>query len=90
MKKITIDGVEYYYFIHGETSHTYFYTKKEYEAKKYCFFGKKITKTKNVYQFMICLDIESPYNSKSNIQTAINRELEVLKRKEEIQRGEII
>ena len=58
--------------------------------KKYLLFGETITEIKPKLIFELMLDIESPYKTKAEIRALIIKQLELLDRKGEIERGEII
>ena len=103
MKEILINGEKWWYKItnysYGEYGmftqpETSFY-KEPYKiktSKKYVFFGplieEKIQNDNAV--FSIPLDVRNPSNSKEKIKEAIDKELAILKRRKEIQNGEII
>lgn len=102
-KEIIIDGVKWWYL---NTSHSYgeygayykpqtsFYNEPSVEktAKTFGFFGPKFTYYENdsVSIFNIGINIEDPRFTKEEIKEAIDKQLNILKRKEEIKNGEII
>jgi hypothetical protein len=105
MKEILINGEKWWYkittydeddggygvFHYPETSFYKepFITQK---FKKYLFFGSFIEKKieNNKPDFKISLEITCPKNSKEKIKEAIDKELAIIKRKKEIENGEII
>lgn len=89
MKEIQIDGRVLQYEVID--SITIFYEGKEsYEEKKYFFFGKKITKIRPKEIFRIYNDANNPNVLKEWWLKAIRVKLDILKRQEEIDRGELI
>lgn len=102
MKKIIINGETYYYEIAwteiGEYSYDVRYTKFYKSVKllikkrkKYYLFGPIVEYfEKPEPLFVLWIDIESPNYTKEEILNKIERELKLVNRKEEIERGEII
>jgi hypothetical protein len=89
MKEIQIYGRVLQYEVID--SITIFYEGKEsYERKKYFFFGKKITKIRPKEIFRIYNDVNNPNVLKEWWEKAIRISLDVIKRQEEIDRGELI
>jgi len=93
MKPIIIHGKEYYYQVFLDTSdldETSFYKKEIVTRKKYYLWGEKIKVDEYNRVFRVSFNIESPYISKEYIRKEIDKELAILKRAEEIKRGEIL
>lgn len=97
MKKLKINGRELQYqVILHETSLMSWRTTEFYEGietisrKKYLFFGKTIIEVKPKKIFEIEFNIENPKWSKDDIKKSIDKELAILEREAEIERGEII
>lgn len=94
MKTIVVEGVEYQYLNHSSSmvgDETIFYLgTEEHTHKKYWFFGEKIVTKKPREVFRIDDNIESEYLSKERVKTLILRNVEILKRREEIKNNEII
>jgi len=97
MKEINVNGRTFQYEVEmyqGEFG--YFYETLFYEGletrtrKKYFLFGETITITKPKWVFTIHCDIESEYYTKSEIRNKILKQVELLERKKQIERGEII
>lgn len=103
MKEILINGEKWWYKItsysHGEYGmyiqpQTSFY-KEPYQiqtTRKYLFFGPLIEEKveNNKPDFSIRLEVTNPKNSKEQIKEVIDKELAIIKRKKEIENGEII
>ena len=93
MKEIQIDGrtLQYESFTdRWEVKKTIFYEGKEsYEVKKYFLFGKKITKIRNKEIFRLNFDVSDFTITKEMWENAIRKSLDFLKRKEELDRGEL-
>jgi lipopolysaccharide assembly outer membrane protein LptD (OstA) len=97
LKKIELDGIqmEYQVFVSvsefGEHNITQFYIGTKTTIKrKYCLFGKKIIKVEPFNVFTLYINIEDPNYTKKDIRELIERELALLGRKSEIERGEIV
>jgi hypothetical protein len=97
MKTLEINGVTlqyekiYHNSEHGESIWYRFYlgtTTRTY--RKYWLFGERITVIEPNYVFTIWRDIESKLHTKKQVRAWIEHELELLNRKEELERGEII
>jgi hypothetical protein len=71
----------WYRFYHGTTTRTY---------RKYLLFGEKITVIEPKYVFTIWKDIESKNYTKKQVRGWIEKELELMHRQEELEKGEII
>lgn len=101
MKELTFNGVTLLYKIVEDMcddgsrlvdTHFYHPTEKDEDTyRKYLLFGKKITKTYPKLLFkLLNVNIESDLYTRSDIRERISRKLELLNRKEEIERGEIV
>jgi hypothetical protein len=96
MKKIKIEGKVYYYVIGDHDPYIYtmgrtgFYSLEFYKRRKYIFFGKKIAVSRYVHKFTVYKNIENPKYTKEQIQEFIQKELVILNRKKEIEKGNII
>lgn len=97
MKTINVNGREFQYKVgydcseYGDYYWTDFYEGTETETyKKWLFFGPTLTKEVGKWVFKVYLNIENPHLTKSEIRQHIERAVELLERKEEIERGEII
>jgi len=97
MKKITIDGKQFDYEIcsdaneYGTSEWTEFYQgKKIRKYKRFIFFGKIITEEVPNLIFEVPINIEDSCYTKEDIRKRLSRQVELLNRKEEIKRGEII
>lgn len=97
MKKITIKGREFEYKTfydcseHGDYEWTEFYDGlEEIVKKKYIFFGEKKTYFIPKLMFKVYKNIEDPSYTKSDIKKIIEKQVELLERSKEIERGEII
>ena len=99
MKKITIEGREFFYEVRKEDDYgfsfgtrTIFYdpTPKIIKRKKYYFFGKDIEIRQYKSLFIMYINIESPKYSKCQTKELLTRQIQILNRKEEIERGEIV
>lgn len=97
MKELTILGKTLQYEImsdfneYGANSWTEFYygvSTRTY--KKYIFFGELITEVKPKHVFTIYKNIENKIYTQREIREAILRQLELLDREAQINRGEII
>jgi hypothetical protein len=96
MKSIEISGRTFQYetewtsFEGDSYPTTYFYSGVEtYYARKYFLFGPKIAKTRPKVAFVIYDDSENERLGKSYWREKIAKEIELLNRKEEIERGEL-
>jgi len=95
LKKIEINGEKFEYDIFlGDDYHadfTEFYQGTEIESrKKYFFFGEIIDKEVPKLVFSVNFSIEDPDFTKEDVRKKLFRKVELLKRKEEIKKGEII
>ena len=97
MKKITISGQEFEYKVfhdcteHGDWYWTEFYQGTEEETyRKYLFFGEKKIRIIPKLIFTEHTNIEDNCYTKANIKKRLERQVELLNRKKEIERGEII
>ena len=97
MKKITIDGREFEYKVfrdcneHGDWEWTEFYQGTEIRKyKRFIFFGKTIKEVVPKLIFEISINIEDSCYTKEDIRKKLSRQVELLNRAEEINRGEII
>jgi hypothetical protein len=97
MKTLTINNRTFQYEIFEDSTEwgTYQYTEF-YDGtitvtrKKYWLFGEKNTKTIPNHVFTIYNDIEDKTYTKKQVRGWIERQVELLDREEEIERGEII
>lgn len=97
MKKIVIDAQEFEYqvFVDCDQDGTYewteFYQGTETRTyKRFIFFGKKITEVVPKLIFEVPINIEDSCYTKEDIRKRLSRQVELLKRAEEIKRGEIV
>ena len=98
MKEINVNGRIFQYEViannNGEYGYYYetmFYEGVEtYTIRKYLLFGPKLTKTRPKYVFTIDCNIESESYTKSEIRSRVLKKVELLERKKQIERGEII
>lgn len=97
LKTLEINGKELQYKMYCHTSEygsntwAKFYIGTETKTyRKYYLFGEKIISIQPKYVFTIWKNIESEDYTKKQVRGWIERELELLDRKEEIKRGEII
>jgi len=97
MKEINVNGRVFHYEVNVYTGEFCYYHETEfyegvetYTRKKYFLFGETITITKPKWVFTIHCDIESEYYTKSEIRNKILKQVELLERKKQIERGEII
>lgn len=75
----------------GDSIITNFYLgEEEVTRRKYILFGEKITKIRPKFAFRLWMDIEDPVWTKKGIRNAISNKMELMNRKAEIERGEII
>lgn len=98
MKKITFNGIEYYYKVKndGYWTRTFFFKAEDNFIKKFNIFGNRFGPLVNKPEemFSIHLNIENPNVTKEAIAESFKSELESYnkfkKRQEEIQKGEIL
>lgn len=99
MKEITIDGRKLLYKVESESSGDYgvyvytdFYdTRTEVVRKrKYWIFGPYIERVQNVFLFRIWSDANDPNITAEMWREKIRRQLDILKRREEIESGMLI
>jgi hypothetical protein len=97
MKSIDVNGRKIEYEVlydcseYGETYETIFYEGTEVKTrKKFLLFGEKIEKLVPKEIFRLYLDIEDEGMTRSEARRKIERRLELLDRKEQIERGELI
>jgi hypothetical protein len=97
MKEINVNGRTFQYEVEayagefGYYHETEFYEGYEtYSRKRYFLFGDIVTISKPKWVFTIYCDIESEHYTKSEIRTKIEKQVELLERKKQIERGEII
>ena len=97
MKKVNIKGRELKYIVQYDCSEygDYYWTEFYEETytktyKKYWLFGPTLTKEEPIVLFQLSLNVEDEYYTKSDIRSRILRQLELLDRKEQIKRGELI
>lgn len=97
MKSLSINENTFWYEIEVDSSeYGDYYTTNFYQGtetvkrKKYILFGAEIVKTVPKLVFSLYMNIEDPSYTKSDIRALISREIELMNRVEEIERGEII
>jgi len=97
MKTITYEDKTYEYDVVSTDAHlpryrTDFYDEcqESYTYRKYLLFGPEIIRTYKKVAFSLDFDIESYFLTKEDIRNAIKKKYNLIKRKEEIERGEII
>ena len=97
MKTITVNDREFQYEIcyhaseYGECEWTNFYEGSEFRSyKKYLFFGPNVVKSIPNKVFHLNLSIEDESYTKSEIRRMLENKIELLNRREEIEKGEII
>ena len=97
MKKVNVKGRELKYIVQNQCSEygDYYWTEFYEETytktyKKYWLFGPTLTKEEPIVLFQLSLNVEDEYYTKSDIRSRILRQLELLDRKEQIKRGELI
>lgn len=97
MGKVNIKGRELKYIVqydcseYGDYYWTQFYVETYSKTyKKFWLFGPTLTKEVPIVLFTLHLNVEDEYYTKSDIRTKILRQLELLDRKEQIKRGELI
>jgi hypothetical protein len=98
LKQLEIDGIRIQYEVFSDVNEfngTFYWTEfyigtKTITKRKYLMFGEKKTKEVPFKVFVLHLNIEDPSHTKGEIRALINRKLELLGRKAEIERGEIV
>lgn len=77
---------------YGESHWTDFYSPEpiKYKIRKYLFFGPLIEKTKYKKVFQIVFNVEDPRYTKLEVRKELNRRIDLMNRKSEIERGEIV
>lgn len=97
MKTIEINGRKIQYEVlydvseYGDTYETVFYEGTQIVSKKkYLLFGETITKEVPREIFRLYFNIEDEGRTKSETRAIIERRLELLDRKAQIERGEIV
>ena len=97
MKTINVNGriFEYEIFSEYNECYTYYWTEfyegsKLITRKKYWVFGKIISEYVPNYMFTLDFNIESPNYTKNEVRKKIERQIELLNRKKEIEKSEII
>jgi hypothetical protein len=95
--KITISDQEFFYIEDsdctefGENLYTQFFQEKEvYKYKKYIIFGPIIEEIYPKVLFTIPYHLTNTKVTKTELRTRLEREVELLKRKDEIEKGELI
>ena len=98
LKKLDFKGKTLYYKVwydvheYGEDVWTEFYvtnTRVKF-VKKYWLFGEIVPKPNNKKVFQLDYDIESARFTKSKVRASIAHKVELMGRKEELKKGEII
>lgn len=93
-KVIEFDGVKYLYEIvhHDMFPFTYVYSSipKISYRKKYLLFGPIVEVKDYEYLFDTSMDIESPYYTKEDIRQKFAYYINLINRKKEIEKGEIL
>ena len=93
-KVIEFDGVKYLYELvcHDLFIFTYVYssTPKITHRKKYFLFGPIVEIKEYEYLFDISMNIESPYYSKEDVRQKFAYYINLLNRKKEIEKGNIL
>ena len=98
LKQLEIDGFQVQYEVFSDCNEydgTIYWTEfyigtRTVTKRKYLVFGEKKTKEVPFKVFTLYLNIENPNYTKGEIKSLINRQLELLGRKAEIERGEIV
>lgn len=98
MKKLLIKGKEFEYKVFSDSDEyngvyywTEFYIGTEEETyRKYILFGKKRTVLVPKLMFKVYFNIESPSYTREHVRGQLELQVNLLGRKEEIARGEII
>lgn len=76
---------------YGTYNYTVFYEGEETKTRnKYGFFGPLIVYTEPKKVFEIGIDVTDPSYTKDDVRIRVLRQIELLNRQEEIDRGEII
>ena len=96
MKDLNVNGRTFQYEIfsdvseYGEIVFTEFYEGKETKTRRKFLFGPEITEEVPHKVFTIDFDIEDTGYTKNDVRTILERNIELLDREDQIQRGEII
>lgn len=97
MKELTIEGRTFQYKIKYFTSeYSDYYVTEFFEGtctikrKKYLFFGEEVEKKIPKFSFELYANIEDERYTKKEIREMLIKKIELLDRKEEIKRGEIV
>jgi hypothetical protein len=97
MKEITVKGVKLKYKVsysdisYEDIWYTEFYLgEKVSYVKKYLFWGEKQKVISPKMVFVVYYNIESPKFTKAKVREDLEREVELIFRQDEIDRGEII
>jgi hypothetical protein len=100
MKEITVNGRVFQYetfskAVSGEFGETYYWTEfyqgiEEKWVKKYWLFGEKILKRIPILRFKIHQDSNNERLPKSWWRETIEKEVELLDRREQLEKGELI
>lgn len=97
MKELTIEGRTFQYKVTYFTSeYSDYYVTEFFEGtctimrKKYLFFGEEVEKKIPNFSFNLYVNIEDERYTKREIREMIMKKIELLNRKEEIKRGEIV
>jgi len=97
MKTLNVNGREFQYEVEtyigefGTFEETVFYEGfKTYSRKRYFLFGDIVTISKPKWVFTIHCNIESEGYTKSEIKEKIDKQIQLLERKKQIENGEII
>lgn len=86
---IEIDGRKLEYYV-DQFNDTMIYEEREVTRKKWFLFGETIKVKKDVLLFRFNWNITNPRYTKKEVRKEIEKKLKILKREEEINRGEII
>ena len=97
MKTISINGKELEYeILYDVSEYDEYYSTVFYdgvvmeEYRKYLLFGPKLKREKRKEVFTLYFSIEDPSYTKDEIRSILERKVELLGRKEEIENGELI
>ena len=100
MKEITVNGRVFQYEtfskdFSGEFGETYYWTEfyegvTEKWVRKYIFWGEKVLKIVPTLRFTIPADSDNEFLPKSWWREKIEKELELLDRREQLEKGELI
>ena len=97
MKELTIEGrtfqykVSYFYSEYSDYHITEFFEGTcTIKRKKYWVFGEEIEKKIPNFSFNLYVNIEDERHTKKEIREMIIKKIELLNRKEEIKKGEIV